>query len=91
MDSSLRFPPDTQSNLWKCTETFVSTEHGKRYRFRFLPLTRISDQDQRTIKDFLNSFKHLYTLTLKSQKEVVLNLTKDLQEMIEASSRLYDR
>ena len=91
MEGNIRLPPDIQSVFWQSTETFVTTVQGKPVRFRFLPLFRISDENQLAIKKILTSFKFLYGLTLESERVKGLQLGKSFLKMIENSSQLYNR
>ena len=77
--------------MLNATESYTTTEQGKKYRFRFLPGSRVSEDQKKIIEEYMISFTTLYNRALKYQKERVARLGREFLDMIKLSSEHFDR
>ena len=89
--SSVGLPSEVLSNLWKCSDSYSTTDHGRKHRIRFLPSKRVPGDLQEIIEDFLTSFEFLYSLTVKEQADNNFIMGKEFIKMVEESADLFDR
>jgi hypothetical protein len=89
--SSVGLPPEVLANMWKCSDSYSTTDHGRKHRIRFLPSKRVPGDLQEIIEDFLTSFEFLYSLTVKEQDDQNCRMGEEFIKMIEESADLFDR
>ena len=86
------FPGELHSDFQNATESLSTTGEGrKRIRIRYIPLTRLTDEHRNIVKEYLGSFKYLYSRTVKEQEEKTSELAESFVKMVKDSCRIYDR
>lgn len=60
---------DVKKYLYRGSETMTSTVGGKSYRYRFVPMSNISDQNQQKILSIKNSFVSFFNSGSKTNEE----------------------
>ena len=92
MDSLDTFPDELHANYKKATETFITTLEGRRKaRIRYLPVSRISEEQLALVNEHLSSFPHLYSVTAERQRERASQVAKHYLIALELSCQKYDR
>lgn len=91
LDVADYFPEEIQSDYMLATESYSTTDGKKRVRVRYIPLTRLSQEDIQLVHDHLSSFQHLYFLTLKKQREQEQAFSFNFLQMLTNSCTLYNR
>ena len=77
--------------MFRATQSFSTTEDGKRYRLRFLPLGVLELEDQARIDAVLMSFPVVFKYARELQLAKSCRRRSNLATLIENSSKEYDR
>ena len=85
------FPDELRSDYMLATESFSTTEGKKKVRVRYIPSSRLSQDDIQLVSAHLSSFQHLYYLTVKKQKEKTLAFAHGFRQMLTNSCTLFER
>ena len=80
-----------QREMFKATESFSTTEGGKRIRLRFLPMDLLDVEEQNLIDEFLTSFTHVFKFGMNLHSSRVSQMRSNFAKMIVDSSKNYDR
>ena len=75
---------DVKKYLYRGSETMTSTVGGKSYRYRFVPMSNISDQNQQQILSIKYSFVSFFNSGSKTNEEEKKEAGKVLIAMFSA-------
>ena len=86
------FPKEIHSDYLLATDTYSTTEGATRkIRVRYIPEDRLSEDNITLIRDHLSSFHHMYFLTVKKQRALMLTFSHNFKQMLVNSDTLYER
>ena len=89
--NSQSVPESVHADMFRATLSFSTSEGGKRYRLRFLPIGVLEETDQKTIDDVLSAFPFVFKYAMRLQLAKVAKRRSNFAEMIETRSKEYDR
>ena len=90
VDSSA-VPASVQNEMLRATDSYSTSENGKRVRLRFLPIDRLESHEQNLVEEFLTSFSFLYNSAMTEHTALLGKWRDSFYTAIEKSSEQYDR
>ena len=77
--------------MLRATDSYSTSENGKRVRLRFLPIDRLESHEQNLVEEFLTSFSFLYNSAMTEHTALLGKWRDSFYTAIEKSSEQYDR
>ena len=86
------FPKKIHNRYLLATDTCVFSEgRSKKFRVRYIPEDRLSENNIGLIREHLSSFHHLYFLAIEKQRALTKTSSHNFIQMIVNSTTQYER